>query len=228
VVSKQTAEQDREQSRRWGILFIVLPILGVLCLALLLFFQGCRPSTTSEFIPVNLHSQLEADYLANPNPMPIPGVSLELIWDTLYDREPGATDLEDRQATLLNGLLTPVPTVTPSLLTCQGIHFIYADQDTWIESAHPTATHGSEALLQIGHDGNNTKRLLLHFPLEDIIPQNTLIHSARLEMDVEQTMGTASPSGTVHWTAVVLGFLAGFSLMAPDYRRSARRGRASP
>ena len=40
---------------------------------------------------------------------------------------------QDRQATLLNGLLTPVPTVTPSLLTCQGIHFIYADQDTWIE-----------------------------------------------------------------------------------------------
>ena len=67
-MSKRATEQDREQSRRWGILFIVLPILGVLCLALLLFFQGCSHSTTSEFIPVNLHSQLEADYLANPNP----------------------------------------------------------------------------------------------------------------------------------------------------------------
>ena len=64
-------------------------------------------------------------------------------------------------------------------------------------SANPTATHGSETLLQIGHDGDNTKRLLLHFPIEDIIPQNTLIHSARLEMDVEQTVGTASPESLV-------------------------------
>jgi hypothetical protein len=148
-VSTGVTEQERNQTRlRWGILLVVLSLLSCLALTILFLFQRANDIKIPEFLPVVLHSQLEADYLANPNPTRVPGVRLDLIWDTIRDREPGATDIDERQAILLNSLLTPVPTVTPALLACQGIHFIYASQDTWLDSANPEATTTKCAHLQ--------------------------------------------------------------------------------
>jgi uncharacterized repeat protein (TIGR01451 family) len=166
------------------VVFFALPLAGVLCLALLLLLQGRNRFTDPEPIPVNLHSQLEADYRANPNPTRVPGVRLDIIWDTIYDREPEAKDLAERQTALNNALLTPVPTVTPSFQTCRGIHFVYADQDTWTDSADPETSYGTGTSLQLGRSGSQIKRVLLHFPVEDVLPRNALIHNARLEMDV--------------------------------------------
>jgi hypothetical protein len=115
--------------RRWEFLLFLLPLLGVLCLAGLLVIQGMASAPGTKFVPVNLHSVLQADYGANPNFMPIQSVGLDIIWDTILDREPDAADLKDRQEALLNSLQTPIPFVTP--VTCQGVHILYADQDTW-------------------------------------------------------------------------------------------------
>ncbi len=194
-MSTQPTEQDYKKNRnRWVLLFILLPILGFVLLGALLFFQSVTNSQTPEFIPVELHSDLEANYQISPRPTPVPGVRMDIIWDAIYDREPGAANLEERQAEMENKLLTPVPTVTPSLSACQGIHFIYASQDTWVDSVNPDAVYGTDPLLQLGRQGDHLKSLLLYFPVNKTLSQNTLIHSARLEMDVERMTGSTTPN----------------------------------
>ena len=161
-------------------LFILFPLLALLCLAAALFSQHRSGSTQSEFIPVSLHSLLEADYRANPSPARLPGLRLELIWDAISDREPQVDNLAARQVALLNSLQTPVPFVTPS--ACQGSHVIYASQDTWLNPARPTANYGAEPSLNIGRDGDQVKRILLFFPIGDSLPPGVYIKSAHLEL----------------------------------------------
>jgi uncharacterized repeat protein (TIGR01451 family) len=206
-VTRQTnpLPNDTEPIRRWlNGLFIGLPVVGFLILALLFIWQTVTGADSAAIVPVNLHSVLLADYSVDPNPTRLPSVRLNIIWDTIQDREPGATNLDERQATVLDSLLTPVPTVTPSLSSCEGVHFIYASQDTWVDSAAPGMTHGTGTNLQLGRNGENIKQLLLYFPIFESLPPNTLIHSARLEMDVSQVNGTL-PAGA----------LAFFGLSAP-------------
>jgi uncharacterized repeat protein (TIGR01451 family) len=148
----------------------------------MLFSQGIPSAQGSKFVPVHLHSVLEANYSVDPNPPRLPGVRLDLIWEAISDHEQGATDLKARQTALLTSLQTPVPFVTSQV--CQGSHTIYIDQDTWLDSARPTATYGHDTILEIGRDGDHLKRILLYFPLNDRIPQDTFIYSARLEMNI--------------------------------------------
>jgi uncharacterized repeat protein (TIGR01451 family) len=173
-------QAEQKGRRRWAILLVLLLLGGVVCLGGVLFSQQVA-NQELEFVPVHLHSELEADYKVNPNPPQLPGVRLDIIWQAIFDHEPEATGLEARQAALLNSLQTPVPFVTPQV--CQGEHTIYVSQDTWLDSANPTATYGSDTLLQIGRDENHLKRLLLYFSLEPYIPQGTFISSARLELN---------------------------------------------
>ena len=72
-MTSRTTRQTRRRDRRWGIFLILLPFVGVLCLALMLLLQDRTRFKDPEFIPVNLHSQLEANYLANPNQTRVPG-----------------------------------------------------------------------------------------------------------------------------------------------------------
>ncbi len=162
------------------ILFIPFSVLGLLCLAAALFSQHRSGPAQLEFIPVSLHSLLEADYRANPSPARLPGLRLELIWDAISDREPHVDNLAARQVALLNSLQTPVPFVTPS--ACQGSHVVYASQDTWLDSARPTANYGAEPSLNIGRDDDQVKRILLFFPIDDSLPPGVYIKSAYLEL----------------------------------------------
>ncbi|MCG3208918.1 MAG: hypothetical protein FOGNACKC_02531 [Anaerolineae bacterium] len=188
-----TTQQKKKQGPRWGLGLVLLALFGVGLLASLLFFQD-QPGQRFDFIPVNLHSRLQADYSPDPRITPVPAVNMGIIWAAIRDREPNAADLQDRQSVLESKLLTPVPTVTPAFFSCQGIHFVYAGQDSWIDSADPAVFHGEEPLLQLGQAGGQRKQLLLYFPLNDVISNNTLIHSARLEMDVEQVTGSLPPN----------------------------------
>ncbi len=147
-MSTQIGPEKSNRNRRWRMLLMALPLLGMLCLASTLFGQRQSEPEESILLPVSLHSVLEADYRSNPNPRLVSGVRLDLIWDVIFDREPGATDLEARKAALLNSLQTPVPLATSP--ACQDTHIIYASQDTWLDSGSPTATHGRDAVEEDG------------------------------------------------------------------------------
>jgi hypothetical protein len=67
-------------------------------------------SGQSNWLPVNLHSVLAADYSADPLALHLPPIQLALIEDILND---SATLTPGRFATLEGNLNTPVPTVTP-------------------------------------------------------------------------------------------------------------------
>ncbi|MCL4297229.1 MAG: DNRLRE domain-containing protein [Anaerolineae bacterium] len=210
-MSRLTRPANPRKRRRWEFLLLLLPLLGILCLAGLFLIQGVtRRNQGPQFIPVNIHSALQADYRANPNFVFLPGVRLDIIWDTIRDREPGVTDLGTRQAVLLNNLQTPVPFVTPS--ACQGVHIFYTDQDTWADSANPTGLHGNDAILQLGRSEDNWTRLLLHFTPTHVIPPGAFIHSARLELSLVTPAVSATPpihlfnladpfvESTTHWS----------------------------
>jgi hypothetical protein len=189
-VSRLTRQINPPNRRRWEFLLFLLPLLGVLCLAGLFLIQGASYNQGPKFIPVNIHSALQADYQTNPHFVLLSGVRLDIIWDAILDRELGATDLSARQAALLNSLQTPVPFVTPS--TCQGVHIFYTDQDTWTDSANPTGLHGNDTILQLGGDGDHLTHLLLHFTPGDAIRPGAFIHSARLEMSLATPADSAT------------------------------------
>jgi hypothetical protein len=181
-VSRLTRPANPRNRRRWEFLLFLLPLLGVFCLAGLFLIQGAASNRGPKFIPINIHSALQADYRTKPYFVLLPGVRLDIIWDTIRDREPGVTDLGTRQAVLLNSLQTPVPFVTPA--TCRGVHIFYADQDTWTDSANPTGLHGNDPFLQLERSEDSLTRLLLHFTPDNTIPPVVFIHSARLELNL--------------------------------------------
>lgn len=182
------------RTRRWGwrILLLLLPLLGLLCLAGLLLVQGLNKAQPAQFIPINLHSTLAADYRANPNPYSLPGLNLNIIWDTISHREPDAADLDERRSNLLNSLQTPVAYTASS--TCQGSYTIYPHQDTWLDSANPTTAYGAETRLYLGREDSRIKRLLLYFAINEAIPAGTFIQQAHLEMKSTEPIATVSPA----------------------------------
>jgi len=198
VVHRLRVQPHPERSpghHRWTVLFLLFLLLGMGGLAVTLFGQRQPSSPEPEFIPVSLHSILEADFRANPNPAWLPGVRLDIIWDVIYDHDPGLNDLDTRKAALLNSLQTPVPVVPSS--ACQGQHIIYATLDTWIDSANQAATHGADTRLQIGRTGDETQQLLLYFPLDDTLPLGSFIDNARLELELESD-GRQFPPDSIH------------------------------
>ncbi len=186
----------RTKPWKWGLLPLLLPFWGLLCLAGLLFWQGLNDVPQAMFIPVSLHSTLKAGYGANPQPYRLPNLNLNIIWDTIYDREPAAANLAERKAALLNSLQTPVAYATSP--TCQGSYTLYPRQDTWLDSTNPTATHGDDAKLQFGHAGNQIKRVLLYFFINDEVAPGAFIQHARLEMTaVARPISMVSPAVSV-------------------------------
>jgi hypothetical protein len=101
---------SRDEPRFWGRLLIALLLLSMLILAGLLFSLRLRlPSQ----IPLGLHSALLSDYSADPRGTRVAPVSLDVITDTISDQASTATPAPGSAATVIGGLQTPVPTVTP-------------------------------------------------------------------------------------------------------------------
>jgi len=60
--------------------------------------------------------------------------------------------------------------------------WVYADRDTWVESANPSVAHGRDQRFEVGESLGDTKRALLHFPVDEVIPRGQYLHSARLDL----------------------------------------------
>ena len=87
-MSTQSGPEKSNRNRRWWMLLLALLLLGMLCLASTLFGQRQSEPEEPIFLPVSLHSILEADYRSNPNPLRISSVRLDLIWDAIFDQGP--------------------------------------------------------------------------------------------------------------------------------------------
>lgn len=80
---------------------------------------------------------------------------------------------------------TPTKTPTPPsgvVGSCPGQVWVYADRDTWVESAQPTMRHGTESRLRLADSGSDVTQVLLHFPLAGVIPAGQYINSAYLNL----------------------------------------------
>lgn len=82
---------------------------------------------------------------------------------------------------------TPTATHTPTprsgvVGSCPGQVWVYADQDTWVDSAQPTMRHGTESRLRLADSGSDVTQMLLHFPLEGVIPAGQYINTAYLNL----------------------------------------------
>lgn len=200
-MTRQAGQTRDKRNIRWRVLFVLLPLSGVLCIGMLFFAESLVISRGLSFIPVDLRSVLKANYNRDTDLPRIPGVRLDLIWEAIRDREQGATGVEARKALLLSSLQTPVPFVTPQ--ACQGIHIIYASQDTWIDSGGPRVVHGNDTVLHLGRVGEqNTSRVMLYFPASDSVPPGTFIVRARLEMDVPEGLNPACSEPLILWNLV--------------------------
>lgn len=201
-MTRQAGQTRGKRDIRWRVLFVLLPLAGVLCMGVLFFAESLVMSRGLSFIPVDLRSALEANYNRDTDLPRIPGVRLDLIWEVIHDREPGATDVEARKALLLSSLQTPVPFVAPQ--ACHGIHTIYASQDTWCDSGGPRVVHGNDTALHVARVGEqNTSRVLLYFPASDSVPPGTFIAQARLEMDVPEGLNPACSEPLIFWNLVL-------------------------
>jgi hypothetical protein len=78
----------------------------------MLFGPLVFPARGMNLIPVPLHSVLRADYSADAVSMALPAVGIGLIENAIEDQQ-RATDAPERLSTIISGLLTAVPTVTP-------------------------------------------------------------------------------------------------------------------
>jgi len=114
---RETSVERRERSR-WLILFAAMLLLSVLCLGLSLFYPAWWSSDSSRMIPVALHSVLRADYSADAFAAALPPVSVGLIANALQDQAlESGPEAADR---VLEGLRTPVPTITPFFSSTPG------------------------------------------------------------------------------------------------------------
>lgn len=93
----------------WRILWMFLvPLLLFLVLAFVFSLAPHAP----DWVPFNLHSVLASDYSSDLHATRLPEMSIQVIEEALVDR--GAPTMAGRMATLQVGLLTPVPSVTPT------------------------------------------------------------------------------------------------------------------
>ncbi len=104
---------DRQHRRLALIGLLVLILLSAACLATALFWQLFNPPQASGFLGVSLLSKKAADYHADPRSLSFPPQEASIIQDILQDKDPYATDLPVRIATLESVLEQPISTATP-------------------------------------------------------------------------------------------------------------------
>ncbi len=80
---------------------------------------------------------------------------------------------------------TPTATPTPRsgvVGSCPGQVWVYADKDTWVNSAAPTMRYGTENRLELRDDGADISWVMLHFPLAGVIPAGQYVNTANLNL----------------------------------------------
>ena len=102
---------------------------------------------------------------------------------------------------------TPTSTTSPLIAgSCPGTLILYADKDSWIDEANPTATHGGEADLRASRVGSRWQNTWVGFPLtRDLIPAGQHIYSAELQLGVKLFGGDGSSSTDVYVTDLTKG-----------------------
>lgn len=116
--TNQQESQARQKGNQIGRVFIWQRLgLGAVCILFCMGFVFRVYLKSFLWLPVNMHSELRADYSADELAPPLNIVQLELIRDAIRDQflpigtqDNGETD---RFATLVSELQTPVATVTP-------------------------------------------------------------------------------------------------------------------
>ncbi|MEN6410432.1 MAG: hypothetical protein ABFD44_12050, partial [Anaerolineaceae bacterium] len=97
--------------RGWVPLMVLLILAALAVLANILLNPERWNRLGNITLPVSLHSNLKADYSADPFTTRIPAVSFNLIEDALRDQR--TPEPSERYGTVVGNLLRPVPTVTP-------------------------------------------------------------------------------------------------------------------
>ena len=102
---------------------------------------------------------------------------------------------------------TPTSTTSPLIIgACPGTLTLYADKDSWIDEANPTATHGTETDLRASRVGSKWQNAWVGFPLtRDLIPAGQNIYSAELQLTVKLFGGDSSGSTNVDITDLTKG-----------------------
>lgn len=94
--------------RRWGMLLIVVILLGILLLSILLSY---RQAAAAEMLPVSIQSMRRADYSADPLGSPLSGINMGIVQDIIQEQEP--SNVPGRLETVQAGLQTPIASATP-------------------------------------------------------------------------------------------------------------------
>jgi hypothetical protein len=117
----KTAPRPKDDSnRRWTLMLALSLTLSVVCLGLVLFSPLLSVNASVQSVPVSMQSVLKADYSSDPLTFAIPAVGLNLIQNAIQDNAIASTDDPVRLSTVINDLLTAVPTVTPQGQPSQG------------------------------------------------------------------------------------------------------------
>jgi hypothetical protein len=164
--------------------------------------------------------RLVVSYTVPVTPTPTATVSNTPTQTNTPTRTPTLTNTPTKTSTLTQ-TPTRTPTQTPTRTptpksgvegSCPGQVWVYADQDTWVESAAPSAVHGSENRLDLRDSGANENWVLLHFPLAGVVPAGQYVNSARVDLNAFEyddasafrtlnlfTLGNAFSEATTTW-----------------------------
>lgn len=104
------AQAGEGRQSMWSTTYLQIAGWGILALLLLVALALQLVPIQGDLLPVNLHSQLIADYSADPLGQLVQVVDMSLAGEALRDRDQSQGEISF--ATLQAGLLTLVPTVT--------------------------------------------------------------------------------------------------------------------
>ncbi len=104
-------QNNQERDGRWGLLLFLLAMGGMFCLCSTALLTGMNQDEL-RFVPITLHSTLDADYQADPDSDPLAEIQFNAIKDTIHDTELTPANVTARVATLVVQLQTPVPSIT--------------------------------------------------------------------------------------------------------------------
>jgi hypothetical protein len=153
--------------------------LSLVCLGGMLFGPLVFPANGMNPIPVSLHSVLRADYSADAAGMVLPAVGIGLIENAIEDQQQ-ATDAPEQLSTIISGLLTAVPTVTPQ----------FPFSPTTSATARVTPTRG------VSWTATAPPSQPTHAPLPSLTPSATLTATPTASLPPRSTSTPRLPTPT--------------------------------
>lgn len=101
----------KREWRGWTLMMVLLVLISLALLGFSLLNPARWDQLGNLQLPISMHSRLLADYSIDPYGTRIPEVAFNLIDQVLRDQPTPAPS--ERYATVVNNLLTLVPTITP-------------------------------------------------------------------------------------------------------------------